>query len=71
MSYTNTDRDTKNKYDFNEPIKLNNIPNTNPIPLTTNVYNQERITYTRVIKKVMRLNLYLLHFKSNLIKIFP
>ena len=30
-----------------------------------------KILYTRVIRKVMRLNLYLLHFKTNLIKISP
>ena len=44
MSPTN-DGDTTNRDDFNDPIQLNDSPNTNPIPFPTGVYNQEAITY--------------------------
>ena len=45
MSPTN-DGDTTNREDFNEPIQyMNYSPNNNPMPFTTDVYNQEPITY--------------------------
>ena len=38
--------DTNNKEEFNDPIQyMNDSPNTNPIPFTTGVYNQEPVTY--------------------------
>ena len=45
MSPTNTDRDTANRDDYNEPIQLNDSPNNNPISFSIGVYNQEHITY--------------------------
>ena len=45
---TNNDGDTTNRDEFNEPIqytRINDSPNTNPIPFTTGVYTQEPITY--------------------------
>ena len=44
MSPTN-DAATSNRKDFTDVIQLNDSPNTNPIPFTTGVYNQEPITY--------------------------
>ena len=55
MSPTNNG-DT-NREDFNEPIQLNDSPNTNPIPFTTGVYNKEPISY----KHPYTLYLQLLH----------
>ena len=43
MSPTN-DGDTTNRNNFNDPIQLNDSPNTSPMPFTTGVYNQELIT---------------------------
>ena len=37
---------TPNRKEFNDPIQyMNDSPNTNPIPFTTVVYNQEPVTY--------------------------
>ena len=41
MSPTN-DGDTTNREEFNEPIQyINDSPNNNPIPFSTNVYNHK------------------------------
>ena len=43
---TNNDKDTTNRAELNEPIQcMNDFPNTNAIPFTTNVFTQEPITY--------------------------
>ena len=44
MSSTN-DGDTNNRDDITYPIQMNDSPNSNLIPFTTGVYNQEPITY--------------------------
>ena len=41
----NNDKDTTNREAFNDPIQLNDSPYTNPMPFTTDVYNQKPITY--------------------------
>ena len=44
--FSTNDRDTFNRDDFNEPIQyINDFLNSNPMPFTTGVYNQEPISY--------------------------